>query len=688
MNSLDYEREKYKVFQNTIKAYKEQLNLDRDIALDMPIETDNGFNVERETLITDIDDKLEILKKHSEDPYFAKLLFTDLDDGTEFNGYIGRLSIGEISDPSDNKIVDWRAPISDLYYNGRLGTSSYKSLDKDYQVDLKLKRQIKVKNHSVEAIYDLEDKISNDEFLIPYLTQSADNRLKNIVATIQSEQNDIIRCSPFENIVVQGVAGSGKTTVALHRLSYIIYNYKKRLFPADLLIISPNEIFLNYISSILIDLEADKANSFCLNKILSNMLGENITLESKHYQYDKLKKLGLSTNYLSYKNSSEFAKVIEKFIDQYIKDITYKPLMIKGIKVLDSEDVYFFFKSPEKDKIVERIFEDGSKRLGLALSTNTKFRQKALENISKSDKDFMIKNYVLNLLESGNYGYILKMFKTKFDVFKIYALFIKDIEKFTDYEEVDILKKQTLDNLKHKTLTYDDFAPIIYLATRFFEFPFYNRIRCVFIDEAQDFSELMFIALKKLFKFANFSIFGDIAQGIYSYESIKNWDFVVGNFKDSKMLFLNRSYRTSVEIMIEANKELNKLGLPPANNVVRHGEEVEFENNNDVSIISKQLKILNSKYNTTAIICKDDFELKTASEKLSDLHLKVVSEDNAYYGDEKNLLLTIQTAKGLEFDSVIIYDKNSYSENDIDLKQLYVAKTRALHKLVICKSEK
>ena len=154
------------------------------------------------------------------------------------------------------------------------------------------------------------------------------------------------------------------------------------------------------------------------------------------------------------------------------------------------------------------------------------------------------------------------------------------------------------------------------------------------------------------------------------------------------MLYLNRSYRTSVEIMIEANKELNKLGLSPANNVVRHGEEVEFESNNDVSIISKQLKILNSKYNTTAIICKDDFELKTASEKLSDLHLKVVSEDNAYYGDEKNLLLTIQTAKGLEFDSVIIYDKNSYSENDIDLKQLYVAKTRALHKLVICTSEK
>ena len=684
MSDLEYERLKFKTFQKTIDTYKHELHANRKVALDMPIETDNGFNVERERLIDDIDEKLSILARHEKDPYFAKLLFGDLDDGQEFNGFIGRLSIGEIADPTDNKIVDWRAPISDLYYNGRLGECKYKSLNKEYNVDLKLKRQIKFNENGVETIFDLEDKISNDDFLIPYLTQSADNRLKNIVATIQGEQNDIIRCSPFENIVVQGVAGSGKTTVALHRLSYIIYNYKKMLFPNELLIISPNEIFLNYISTILVDLEADKANSFCLNKIIYDLISEDVELKSKHHQYDKLKKQGLSTDYLSFKNSSKFSQLIEDFIFDYIKAISFKPLVVKGIKILDSEDVSSFFTEKNTEKSILRIIEDGCKRLGVALSTTTEIKKKAIENINKSDKDFMVKNKVKDLLDSGNFGYIKSTIKLTSKPLKIYEMFIKNIEKYTDYSECELLQKQTLANLKNKVVTYDDFASILYLITRIDELPFYDKIKCVFIDEAQDLSELMFIALKKLFRYSKFSIFGDIAQGIYSYEAIMDWNFVLDTFIGAKMIYLNRIYRTSVEIMIEANKELLKLNMNPANNVVRHGDEVSFENDHRIETIKGWLDILNKKYQNTAIICKDDFELNEAQKNLASLNLAVINEDNQSYDEYQNILLTVQTAKGLEFDSVIIYSKNKYTENPIDLKQLYVAKTRALHKLVVC----
>ena len=227
--SLDYEKKKYKIIKDMVENYKKELLEGREVALDMPIETDNGFNVERERLINDIDEKLAILRRHFEDPYFAKLIFKDIDDGQEFQGYIGRVSIGEISDPSDNKVIDWRAPISDLYYNGRLGKTSYHANGSDYNVDLKLKRQIDIKEDEVKSIFDFEDTISTDEFLKPYLTQSADNRLKNIVATIQEEQDKIIRLPIFTNVVVQGVAGSGKTTVALHRISYLMYNYKNQV---------------------------------------------------------------------------------------------------------------------------------------------------------------------------------------------------------------------------------------------------------------------------------------------------------------------------------------------------------------------------------------------------------------------------------------------------------------------------
>ena len=683
--NLDYEKEKYKEFKKTIEEYKLKLKKDREIALDMPIETDNGFNVERERLIDDIDEKLGILNRHKDDPYFAKLLFKDIEDGEEFNGYIGRVSIGQISDPSDNKIVDWRAPIADLYYNGRIGHSSYKSLEKEYTVDLKLKRQIKCKDDDVESIYDLDDKISNDEFLIPYLTQSADNRLKNIVATIQQEQNDIIRCSPYQNLVVQGVAGSGKTTVALHRLSYVIYNYKKVLSPSDLLIISPNEIFLHYISTILVDLEADKSNSFSLNKIVNDLLQTDYELLAKHHQFSCLQKEKVSTDYLSYKNSKNFMIILESFLKDFISNLTNKPLIVKGVKLLDGEDLKNFFIEPNIEKPIEKVIDDGCKRLGIALSTETELKRKAILNIDKSDKDFSTRNSIKELMDSGNFGYIRKTIKTNFNVLSIYKDFVKSIEKYSDYKEIQILKKYTLKNLTSKRIAYDDYASLLYLITRLIELPFYNRIRCVFIDEAQDLSELMFVALKQLFKFAKFSIFGDIAQGIYDYEAIKDWSFVVDNFEETKMLFLNRSYRTSVEIMMEANKDLVKLGLEPANNVVRHGEQVEFENNHNIETIKKWIDVLNIKFNNTAIICKDELELAKAQQKLKDLNLVVINEDNSSYNDNKNILLSVQTAKGLEFDSVIIYNSGSFGDSGLDLKQLYVAKTRALHKLIICK---
>jgi len=446
--SLDYEKKKYKVLKEMVDNYWQELQQDRLRALDMPIETDNGFNVEREALIDDIDEKLEILRRHAKEPYFAKLVFNDVNDGKEFKGYIGRLSIGDIANPEDEKVVDWRSPISDLYYNGRLGRSDYTAHGNKFEVDLHLKRQINIKNDEVESIYDFEEAVSSDEFLQPFLTQSADNRLKNIVATIQEEQNRIIRLPVFKNCIIQGVAGSGKTTVALHRLSYLIYNFKKSIYPEEFLILSPNEIFTSYISTTLVDLDADKANSFSINKMVENVIGTEYKVLNKHEQFRKLEQKNISYKYLKYKTSLKFKDVIEKFIEDYTKSIFGSDLVIKGVKVLDAQDVYKYYKLDRKEPL-EVIAEHGGKKLSLALHYDEIIKKKAYQNIDNADVDMFKKWEIKRLVESNKYKYFKTITTKSINIFKLYKAFIESLDKYSDYEELNILKKYTLDNLKN-----------------------------------------------------------------------------------------------------------------------------------------------------------------------------------------------------------------------------------------------
>ncbi len=680
-NDLDYEKKKYKILKEMFDNYKEELLRNREIALDMPIETDNGFNVERETLIDDIDEKLEIIRRHIVDPYFAKLVFEDKDDGEKFNGYIGRLSVGEISDKEDNKVVDWRAPISDLYYNGRLGDTSYNALGKEYNVNLKLKRQIEIKDNDVQSIYDFEDAVSSDDFLKPFLQKGADNRLKSIVATIQAEQNSIIRLPLFKNCIVQGVAGSGKTTVALHRISYLMYNYKNKIRPEDFLIISPNDIFMSYISNILVDLDADKSNSFSLNTLILNLIG-NFTILNKHTQFEYLSKQKISHKYLTFKNSMEFKNVIDKYLEYLKEKLFKKPLIINGVEVLDKDTVFKYFCG--REQTMAELIEHGSKKLGLALYYEDDLKRKALNNINFSHLDISKKENARKLISSGNYGYIKKLFKLEKNAIKMYSDFIQNIDMFTDFDEVEILKKYTLKNIKSKKLAFDDLAPILYLISKLDVLPYYNNMKCVLIDEAQDLSVLMYVALRNVFPKATFAIFGDLQQGIYSYQSITDWEEVQDVIGDIEILYLNKCYRTSIEIMEEANKVLQKLGQKPASNVVRSAGIVEHLKENDETTISRYINKYKDEYPTIAIVCKDEQDLNEASENLKDLNLTVIHEDNLNYANNSKILLTVQTAKGLEFDCVIIYNRDSFSDELLDQRLLYVAETRALHKLIIC----
>lgn len=678
---LKYEKNKYNFFKKVVQDYQQELLNNRKSALDMPVETENGFNVEREMMLFDIDEKLDILKRHANNPYFAKLIFTDIYDSTHFQGYIGRISIGDIHDKSDNKIVDWRAPIANLYYNGKIGRSTYTALEKQYNVDLQLKRQINIENDEVTSIYDFEDTISNDEFLKPYLSKSVDARLKSIVATIQKEQDNIIRLPFYKNFVCQGVAGSGKTTVALHRLSYLMYNYKNKVKANEYLVISPNEVFSSYISGVLSDLDANQALVLTINKLIKNIINTQYTLLNKHDQYTYLTQQNHAHDYLNYKGQSNLAVVLEDFLKDYHNQNCNKPLTLNGVEFLSAKEVKAFFPF-NATKTLDMQIVHGCKKLALSLAYDNNLKEKVNKILNNSNLDINKVFDIRKKFQSANAGYLTKIFKNKFNILTVYRNFITNIEKYSDYKHIKILKQSTLKNIRSKKLSHDDFACILYIACRLGEYPFYNNIKYIILDEAQDLSQLMFKALKMLFKNATFAVFGDIAQGIYSYQSISNWQQVTSEFELCDLIYLTKSYRTSVEIMQDANITLQKIGLPKAENVIRHGEPVEYIGTNDVHTIKSILENSNKQFKHTAIICKDDNQLNQAIHALSDLHLTVVDESN-YNLNGTNYILTVQMSKGLEFDCVIVYDNSAYTSSELDLKLLYVAKTRALHKLYV-----
>ena len=295
------------------------------------------------------------------------------------------------------------------------------------------------------------------------------------------------------------MAGSGKTTVALHRLSYLIYNYKRYAKAEDFLIISPNEIFMSYISSILVDLEADKSNSFSINKVFEFAVGNEYKILNKHDQYEKLKSKKISTDYLSFKNSLEFANVIDRYVEDYIHNLFYKEIKAKTVKILEPEDFIKFYDNPYKNNVLNLAI-NGSRKLAFELMTNEDLKLKAFRKINQSDLSITKKYELKNLVESGNYGFIKANFNTNFKILNLYKEFITNVHKFTDYKEINILQTETLKNLKNKTFSYDDLGAVLYLYSKFMDIPYYEKIKCIFLDEAQDLSSVMYLSLRKLFK--------------------------------------------------------------------------------------------------------------------------------------------------------------------------------------------
>lgn len=664
------EQEKYKHIKNDLIEYRKSLDNAKE-AISKFADNETAL-----TMTTIYDRMIYLYEKNKHRPYFAKIVFQKDGEKEKTFAYIGRIGFANLN--QDDIIIDWRAPISELYYNSKPGKAEYFVDGEKICGTLDTKRQISFENGEIVQVYDLDGSISSDEFLQPYLSDESNQRLKNIVATIQEEQDKIIRFPLNKNIIVQGVAGSGKTTVALHRLSYLIYNNSKTIKPKNYYIISPSTVFKSYITGLLEDLDADEVVSGSIEYLLNNFV-KTYKILKKHQQFEKLNKNKKNTQYLLFKGSLNFAKIIDKYIN-YLEEKTFKTdFCLDGVKLINSDVMFEKYLACRKQSLEEntKILAD---YINSFVKNNTQIEANLKAALMADQIGFAKKMNIERTLEKNITPKVVKFYK-KLNLADCYKDFISNLNKFYDGEFLNDIQTETLENLNKKIISYDDIGPMLYIATKLFACQDYANIKMVTIDEAQDLSPLAYLAFSKIFKNSYFSIYGDLAQGLYGYQSINSWGEVLGIINNSNYLELNKSYRTTIEITQNANKVLRALNLSEASNVIRHGDAVEVNKSNNIkSDILNQIKN-NSKYNI-AIICSDDAELEQAKKQLSDV-ATVLDENTPAFENHKVNLLTVETAKGLEFECVILYNANKYSPSIVDQKKYYVAQTRALHKLII-----
>ena len=697
MDDLEYEKKKLEKVEEELEEIQSG---EEQILRTLPKKYGNN-PVLLSNLMSSTATKITNIARMKEKPYFARIDFKEDKKPNKEKLYIGKVGVTDLD--GNVVITDWRAPVSTLYYDANLGKVEYNAPEGKIKGELSLKRQIIIQNKNVEEIFDV-DSVSDDELLKPYLGASADNRLKNIVASIQSEQNNIIRKSIEENLIVQGVAGSGKTTVALHRIAYLMYNNANRYKANQFMVIGPNRFFINYISNVLPDLDASNAVQVTYEELASDFTCEKLIFEDSTKKLSDIIDKKAPKDYLKFKSSLKYKELLEKYLNNYEKTvISDTGVIINNIQVLSKDEVMETFNEVIGECLEQRLDMTArvlSNRIKNDDTIYNRVKNRMLElekNEDNIDKKRKIAKQELDMLKDlTNTGFEKQIKKyvsiSNLKSINIYKDFVENVDKLYLENDVDInsLKENTLKSLKSRIIENEDIAAIMFIRLYLFGNGEYKNIKCVVIDEAQDFGIFSYFVLKKLLSNATFSIFGDMAQGIYSYRAIGDWNEIKENvIFDAEFLNLKKSYRTSIEIMNEANKVSEAIGLGRANPVIRSSGPIiktNIEKDKEALYIVNRVKEYQSQgFKSIAIVYKD----QTNMMELNRLLKKEKIESEIIYKDQEKYnggvcILTSYLSKGLEFDVVIIADADDsiyLSNNILDMKLLYVAMTRALHKL-------
>lgn len=579
-------------------------------------------------------------------PYFGRVDFKEENEEVK-PIYIG---LTNVEKDLNYLIYDWRSPVASLFYDYGIGPCMYEAPEGEIKGFMTLRRQYKIENNKLIRVFDNDLNVV-DECLQEVLSESSSDKMKNIVNTIQSEQNEIIRNTHNKHLIVQGIAGSGKTSVALHRIAFLLYKIKN-LKSANVLIFSPNKVFSEYISDVLPELGEENTGETTFHEFANSYAKEFKSVETfsdfiEKYYTNKEKNPKL----VSFKLSNDMIFVIEN----YVKEIENKIAITNNIETkFDTIDTKYlnyllkerFNKLPLYSRI-EYIAEHLCNKLGISYG---KGKRSFIKQIKES---LSIKPDFKKLYEEL---YLSNAFK----------------EKYGEYQHL---------KLNTKMINYEDALCFIYLKGLLNGFPYSNLIKQIVVDEAQDYNEMQYIILSKIFKKASFTILGDVNQTINPYQKYNSLEVLTNILNEnSKYVELTKTYRSSSEIIEYTNKI---LGLKHVS-AIRKSNHVPVKFRDKIDGLIDDINYLKQKYSSVAIITKNKEEsiklYQYLKDKINDISLM---EDNSKEFNKNLVIVPSYLSKGLEFDSVISYTNkdNIYTKKEKYL--FYVVATRCQHELIV-----
>jgi DNA helicase-2/ATP-dependent DNA helicase PcrA len=636
----------------TLKEYKDYLWSSKDID-PQEIRSMRESILNHFALGENVIAKRRRLDKLLDIPYFGRIDFQENHPKSDIIPvYIGIHTFFDFKKKA-TLIYDWRAPIAGMFYDFELGETAYSSPSGKVDGTISLKRQYRIRKGKMD--YMIESSITvHDEILQKELSSNADDKMKNIVATIQREQNRIIRNEDAPALIIQGVAGSGKTSIALHRIAYLLYTFKGEISSKDILIISPNKVFADYISNVLPELGEETVPETSMEQILSGVLDNKFKYQNFFEQVKELLNKPDSDfiERINYKVSLDFIAQLDRFIlhieNNYFKatDVQLTKHFTIPAEFID-EQFRRFNRYPMRQRfeiMTDYILEMAQIQYRIAITTINRNR---------------LKKEIKNMFAGNNN-------------FQVYRAFFEWIGK---PEMFKLRKNRTLEN--------SDLAPLAYLHIALDGKNTQTQVKHLLIDEMQDYSPVQYKVIKKLYPCKK-TILGDASQSVNPYGS-STAEIIQKTFITGEVMKLCKSYRSTYEITEFAQKIRLNNELEP---VARHGEQpqiIRFENKKEeiagiAALISSFRK---SGYKSLGIICKTEAEAKETAEllnaKTTDVHF-LSSQSSAFINGI--IVTSAHMAKGLEFDEVIVpfTDKKNY-KTEIDRSMLYVAVTRAMHRL-------
>ncbi|MCY9662039.1 3'-5' exonuclease [Paenibacillus chondroitinus] len=638
------------------------------------------------------------LAKAVDEPYFGRLDFQESGTASSQPLYIGKSGV-EDERTGQLLVIDWRAPVASLFYSftGGLDAASYDSPDGLIEGLVYLKRNLVVRKQILQRVVDTYDRNEDslavgDEFLLYRLGENKDNKLRDIVSTIQAEQDRIIRAAKNTALIIQGVAGSGKTTVALHRLAFLLYQYREQVRAERMIIFAPNSMFLDYISGVLPELGVGNIQQSTFTDWALDVLDQEVKLADQALTLQTWFSLGSKRPPLDdnapgrFKGSMEFKQYLDdcltKFESSYVPTADFIPW--EGVKLpLANIREWFFVENKHyplvkrRERVVARI------KRWMEMQLDKIWEQTRKKELKKKSAQ-RLRTYLTSWPEHSAFSFYKMLFAENNRPDSLPAELLHKLPESIVSASLKLFKK--------KEVQLEDLAPLLHIHTRLYGIPSDQLFDHVVIDEAQDFSPFQVAVLDSYTRNSSFTILGDLSQGIHAYQGIKDWKEFSSLFQEEQGGYfeLERSYRSTMEIIQFANLVLQRgvenplLAVP----VFRSGNKVrvlQTDLKQRIPLLLQAIATLQQGTSSTiAVVARTEKQAEDLHDVLTKAGIEtnlITSKQRVYRGGIS--VVPVYLTKGLEFDAVLLMDVTAahYEATLMDAKLLYVGCTRALHEL-------